>query len=323
MITFSRHYFANIGFACALFLPLGLANAQPAPAQAQSNSARVTGSRANRSWSNDPRVQSRTYLLEETGEQIPYAVFVSSKVSKDKKSPLVVALRGYNGNPGVFMHGAALTQAEEGGYILVGPMGYNSIGGYGMTMPSGRMGGPGRSGATNAAAPTGPSNQAATRGPLSGRASQTPVGGTAETNVARMSELSEKDVLTVLEIVRKEFNVDERRTYLMGHSQGGGGALRIAEKYPTNWAGVALLAPGVFGFQATEQSNVKNIPLYVTVGANDSLIASVRRLDEQLISVHVAHEYKEAPGLDHGGIIMGSMPDVFKFFSQHVKPESK
>ena len=35
----------------------------------------------------DPRVQQRTYLFADTNEQLPYAVFVSSKVSKDRKNP--------------------------------------------------------------------------------------------------------------------------------------------------------------------------------------------------------------------------------------------
>src|SRR5678815_2312454 len=42
----------------------------------------------------DPRVQQRTYTFADTGEQLPYAVFVSSKVTKDKKAPLIVALHG-------------------------------------------------------------------------------------------------------------------------------------------------------------------------------------------------------------------------------------
>jgi len=308
----------RLSLAFAACLSSHLAQAQPAPSEQPAPQP------VARRWSSDPRVQSRTYLLPETGEQIPYAVFVPSNVTRNVKAPLVIALRGYNGNPGTFMQRGAFNQAEAGGYILVTPMGYNSIAGYGMTMPAGRMGGRGPVGpaaadATNASS----TNQAAARGPLPGRGSQPVLGGTAETNTARMSELSEKDVLNVLGIIRKEFNIDERRIYLMGHSQGGGGALRIAENHPEPWAAVALLAPGVFGFQATEQSNIKNIPLYITVGAKDSLIASVQRLDEQLKSVHIPHEYKEAPGLDHGGIIMGSMPDVFKFFSEHTKPEAK
>ena len=35
--------------------------------------------------------------------------------------------------------------------------------------------------------------------------------------------------MNVLAIVRMEFNVDDHRMYLMGHSQGGAGALHIAD----------------------------------------------------------------------------------------------
>ncbi len=38
---------------------------------------------------------------------------------------------------------------------------------------------------------------------------------------ANLAELSEKEVMNVLAMVRKEFNVDDNRTYLMGHSMGG------------------------------------------------------------------------------------------------------
>jgi hypothetical protein len=73
----------------------------------------------------DPRVQIRTYLLAETNEEIPYAVFASSKVRPGAKSPLVIALHGLCGSHTSLLRGNALDLAEEGGYILVGPMGYN------------------------------------------------------------------------------------------------------------------------------------------------------------------------------------------------------
>lgn len=34
-------------------------------------------------------------------------------------------------------------------------------------------------------------------------------------------------------------------------------------------------------------------------------------------------EWKEMPGLDHGGMITSAMPDVFKFFNEHRKREAK
>lgn len=43
-------------------------------------------------------------------------------------------------------------------------------------------------------------------------------GGTALTDPEKLHAASEKDVMNVLDMIRKEFNVDENRTYLMGHS---------------------------------------------------------------------------------------------------------
>jgi pimeloyl-ACP methyl ester carboxylesterase len=253
----------------------------------------------------EPRVEIRKYLFNETGEELPYSVFVSSKVKPGQKAPLVIALRGFTGTTLTFVRGSAVDLAEAGGYILVGAIGYNNRAGFGVPA---RPRPPAAAPAPGAAAPRG-------MPPM--------VGGTAETDPARVTEYSEKDVMNVLAMVRKEFNIDDRRIYLMGHSQGGGGARHIAEKYPDIWAGVALLAPALFDVQLTKDSRILRVPLMLGVGDKDSLITSVRAFSEQLKALNVKHEYKEFPGLDHGTIIMGSMPEVFRFFPQHVKPADR
>ena len=47
----------------------------------------------------------------------------------------------------------------------------------------------------------------------------------------RMTELSEKDVMNVTDIVAKEYDVDRSRMYLMGQSLGGRGTLFLGQKY--------------------------------------------------------------------------------------------
>ena len=79
----------------------------------------------------DPRVQQRTYRFADTNEDLAYTVFVSSKVRKDKPAPLIVALHGYGGDSNFIVRGKFVDLAEEGGYIVVGPMGYNVAGWYG------------------------------------------------------------------------------------------------------------------------------------------------------------------------------------------------
>jgi predicted peptidase len=317
-MRFERTAIVLFLFSC---LQAGLLTAQTARQQLAPGVSRVTSaplsktagqSRRTGGDSVDDRVELREYGFKDTGENLPYAVFVSSKVTKDKKAPLVLALHGFSGNHGTFMRTAGVDAAEEGGYILVGAMGYSPSGSFGMP-----FGGRGTPRGPAPAPATGPATAPAA--PRGGRGA--PIGGTAETDPAKVAELSERDALYVLEMVRQEFNVDDRRIYLMGHSLGGGGALHMGEKYADKWAAVAPLAPAAFGFEWTANSKLKNVPLLIMQGEADTTVrpASSQALADQLKALNFQCEIKIMPGLDHGTIIAGAMPDVFKFFSKHTK----
>src|SRR4051812_7541910 len=214
---------------------------QPAPQPTPGAQAAV-GQRGGRG-AIDPRVQQRTYLFTDTNEQLPYAVFVSSKVSKDKKNPLIVALHGLGGDQNTMMRANALQLAEEGGYIMVGPMGYNSGGWYGAPArynsggPGGRRGAPG-------APPAGAAQSSpAAQPPAPARGPAPSAGGTAITDPTQLHAASEKDVMNVLEMIRKEFKIDDDRIYLMGHSMGGAGTMYLGVKYASIWAAIGAEAP--------------------------------------------------------------------------------
>jgi len=244
----------------------------------------------------DPRVQQRTYHFADTKEDLPYGLFVSSKVSKEHKNPLIVALHGLGGNHNSLLRGNAIDLAEEGGYILVGPMGYNPRGWYGTPVGQPR---PGR--APRKADPA------------------------AANDPPNLRELSEKDVLNVLEIMRKEFNVDDRRTYLMGHSMGGAGALYLGVKYASNWAAIAAIAPAAFAMQANAIPMLTPIkdtmPVIITQGDADTAVPvdNTRHWAEAMKELKMNYQYVEMPGEDHGSIIAKGMPDIFAFFRAHPK----
>jgi len=302
-------FLTTLGLVTTLCLQSGMALAQGGPPP----QVLPEGIRGGSEVVPEARVEIRKYVFKETGEELPYSVFVSSKVKKGQKAPLIIALRGFTGTTLTFVRGTAVDLAEDGGYILVGAIGYNNRAGFGVQAgprPGAAPGAPGT--------PTAP-RAAAAAPPAAARPQPPLVGGTKETDPAKVTEYSEKDVMNVLALVRKEFNIDDRRIYLMGHSQGGGGARHLAEKYPDTWAAVALLAPALFNVQVTADSRITKIPLLLAVCDQDSLIASCRSFSEQLRGLKVAHEYIEKPGLDHGTIIMGAMPDVFRFFPKHVK----
>ena len=262
----------------------------------------------------DDRVELREYLFTDTNEMLPYAVFVSSKVKKDKKAPLVLALHGFSGNHGTFMRTQCVDEAEKNGYILIGAMGYSPTGSFGMPF---RMPGPPKRDAGAPGAANGPASKVEPK-PKPPMFMGGDIGGKKERDPAKVAELSEKDAMNVLEMAVKEFNVDKKRIYLMGHSLGGGGALHMGEKYSSIWAAVAGLAPAAFGFQWSKEQKLKDVPLLIIVGEDDRLVQGSEQLADQLKGLDFKVEYKSLPGLDHGEIIGGSMPDVFNFFNLHT-----
>ena len=279
----------------ALFLQAGFAQdtgKQPAPAAAPPAQGRGGINRQP-----DPRVQQRTYHFHDTNEDLPYAIFVSSKVTKDQKAPLIIALHGLGGDQNSLMRGNAVDQAEEGGYILVGPMGYNPRGWYGT--------------------PSGP--------PRTGGATKAKANPAAANDPPNLRELSEKDVMNVLEIIRKEFNVDNSRTYLMGHSMGGAGTIYLGSKYASNWAAIAAIAPAAFAMQANAASLLTPIkatmPVMITQGDADTAVTvkNTRAWIETMKDLKMNYSYVELPGEDHGSIIAKGMPSIFAFFAEHSK----
>jgi predicted peptidase len=246
----------------------------------------------------DPRVEVRKYLFEETNEEISYAVYVSSKVKSNRKSPLIIALHGLGGTHETMMRGNALDLAEEGGYILVGPMGYNPRGWYGIPARPGPAGA-GRGGA---------------REPF-----------VAENDPPNLRELSERDVMNVLEMIREEFNVDERRTYLMGHSMGGAGTLYLGTKYPEQWAALAAIAPAAFGLDPQSIATVPDMPVVIVHGDMDTAVpVEVSQSWAAVLEENdMTYDYLEVVNGDHGNVISIGMPTIFEFFDRHKKPRSR
>lgn len=232
------------------------------------------------------RVERRTYDFKEAGDAgkaMEYALFVPSTYDKAKKTPLVVALHGLGSNPQQIIRYPGLTdQAEKYGYIVVAPMGLNSRGWYGA--------------------------KALTR--------------PREGDPANLAELSEKDVMNVLDIVRKEYTVDPDRTYLLGHSMGGGGAWHLAIQHPDLWAALAPIAPATVR-PAADVETIKHLPVILVQGDKDALVRveRVRPWAEEMKKLGMTYEYVEVAGGDHVTVAFTTLPRIFAFFDQHRRGE--
>jgi predicted peptidase len=264
----------------------------------------------------------------DTKEDIPYALFVSSKVTKDKEAPMIVTLHGLGGTHTTMMRPNAIDLAEAGGYILLAPMGYNPRGWFGAPAPQGRRGAPPApnappaAAAPNAAPPAAPAPNAAAA--PQGRRGGAPPGGrlTAPNDPPNLRELSEKETLQVIDLIRKEFKVDDDRTYVMGHSMGGAGTLYLAMKYPRRFAAAAAIAPAAFTVDKEGLAQVPNMPMMIVHGDNDTVVpVSVGRAWVEAIKAVPMKNYNyiEVPGGDHGSVISSHQAEIYAFFSRHSR----
>lgn len=235
----------------------------------------------------DTRAEQRKYHFVDTNEDLGYVLFVSSKVSKEKKNPLIIALHGLGGDANFIVRERLIEMAEEGGYIVAGPLGYNVGGWYG---------------------------------------SPVIVFGDKEVEPPNLAELSEKDVMNVLAMMQKEFNVDENRIYLMGHSMGGAGTLFLGQKHKEKWAAIAAIAPAAFMMlekrvEILTPLKDAGVPVMVVQGDKDDAVPAnyTRQWVDAMKELKIEHYYLEFPYGDHGTIINDGMTDIFRFFAAHTK----
>ena len=233
------------------------------------------------------RVQIRSHTLPSApGVSLDYGVYVPTDYDGSRATPLVIALHGLGSGVMYMMEYSNLVElAEEYGYIVATPMGYNPQGWYG-----GR--GPGNEFNSRRDDP-GPDN---------------------------LGELSELDVMAVLGIMRKEFNVDERRIYLIGQSMGGGGTWYIGSKYPDIWAALAPMAPAVYR-SPDELVAARDLPVMVIQGdADESVDVNVtRQWVAKMEELGMEYEYIEVPGGTHFSAGRDNIAEVFEFLSRHSK----
>ena len=229
------------------------------------------------------RVLRRTYDFKAAGRQMEYALYVPKNSAPASGAPLIVALHGFLSNPQQIVRYPGFTAAaEEHGYLIVAPMGYNTRGWYGSQGADNRLPGAG-----------------------------------FRTDPQNLGALSERDVMNVLALVRREFRIDPNRIYLLGHSMGGGGAVYLTTKYPRIWAATATIAPALMG-KTHPLEKARHIPSLVIQGDRDILVPvnGTRRLIRQMKKVGITHQYIEVRGGDHLFIAFRYFREIFAFFNR-------
>lgn len=235
--------------------------------------------------------QQREYVFAPTGQRLPYRVYVPTNWDGKRALPILLFLHGAGANERTYLDtadGLVRKLAEKHGYIIVSPLGFTPMGAYGNPLRLPAVFG------ENAAAAT-------------QRAAVTP-------ERRRELDLSELEVMTVLDMVTQEYGADRTRTFLAGHSMGSGGTWHLAARYPDRWRAIAPMS-GPFVDAATYPfESIRKMPILMTEGtrAQPSLAGS-RALAAHLRAGNFRFEYLEVDG-DHGSMVPMVWPRVFEFF---------
>lgn len=237
--------------------------------------------------------QHRRYLFAPTGAEIPYRIYVPTTWDGRSALPILLFLHGAGANESTYldMAGGLLKQlAEEHGYIVVSPLGFTPLGAYGNPLRLPAVFGESATAAAQRAAVT-PERQ-------------------------RELDLSELEVITVLEIVTEEYGGDRSRTFLAGHSMGSGGAWHLAARYPERWRAVAPMSGPFIDKDTYPFERIRDLPVFVTegTGATPSLAGS-RALAEFLRAGDFDFDYLEVDG-NHGSMVPMVWPAIFDFFDR-------
>jgi predicted esterase len=130
---------------------------------------------------------------------------------------------------------------------------------------------------------------------------------------------AERDVMDVIEEMKRSFRIDPDRIYMTGHSMGGFGTWSIAMNHPDVFAALAPVAGGVTNPAA--MSKIAHIPQIVIHGDKDPTVPVERSRIMVAMGKKLGVELKfiEVPGGDHGSVVVPTFKDVFEWFNAHKR----
>lgn len=251
----------------------------------------------------------RHYHMTEADEILPYRVYVPSTWDGKAALPLVFILHGNSRDQDYYFDrdGRIIPNtAEKHGFMLVAPLGYSPNGGYNY-VPFARERGE-RGVAAAMAAPQAFGPGAASAG----------VNGSTIPLLAR-TEWSEQDAMHVFDLIKREYPIDPKRTFLFGYSAGGQGGHYFGQKYAEHWAAIAIGGSNAAPAAHYEFERLKGIPMMLFAGSGDSVLGATRTMADALKQHGINATFKEITGATHDTAPGMATPDVFDFFAAHAR----
>ena len=132
---------------------------------------------------------------------------------------------------------------------------------------------------------------------------------------------AEQDVFDVMKEVERDYRIDVKRVYLMGHSMGGYGTWSVAMAHPELFA---ALGPISGGGDTNGMAKIKDIPEYVVHGDDDRTVnvSQSRRMVEAGKKIGVPITYVEVPGGSHVSVAEPNFAPMLDFFAKQQRSDS-
>lgn len=232
--------------------------------------------------------QKRSYRFNADNPNVPYRVVVPTSWDGQAKLPLVMFLHGAGNDESSYLdqnNKQMVSLAEQHGYLLVSPLGLQGAYGTFLRLPA-VFGQPAEASKKIAA-----------------------ITPDSETT----NELSEKDVINVLELVLNEYPIDRAALFLTGHSMGSAGTWYIGAKYSDYWAALAPMSGPFVEESGYLWDNIRRMPIFVTEGTQAESLTGSRALKDWMTTNDFQLKYLEV-NADHPGMVPLVLPDVFDFF---------
>lgn len=238
--------------------------------------------------------QKRSYRFKAANADVAYRVVVPTSWDGNAKLPLVMFLHGAGNDESSYLDQNSkqmVSLAQQHGFVLVSPLGFQGAYGTFLRLPA-VFGQP-------------------------AEASKKIAAITSESEAS--NELSEKDVINVLELVLNEYPIDRAAMFLTGHSMGSAGTWYIGAKYSEYWAALAPMSGPFVQETGYPWDNIRRMPIFVTEGTRAESLAGSRVLEDWMTSHDFKLQYQEV-NADHPGMVPLVLPGVFTFFEGVRQP---
>ena len=237
--------------------------------------------------------QRRTYYFEEAKEQMPFRVCVPDSWDGKSAMPMVVFLHGGWNDESSYLdqNDKQLVKiANQYGVLLVSPLGAHAAYGNYMHLPA----------------------------KFDRVDDMNKILAELQPERIAANNLSEQDVINVIELVLAEYPVDRKAMFLMGHSMGSGGTWYLGAKYPDYWRALVPISGPFTMKEGYPWERLKNKPIFMTEGlkAGASLESSRQLYQFAKDELKLNIQYKEVDG-DHGGMFPMVLDDCFQFIRQN------